>query len=46
MTLPSPSGRRAGDEGRDVTFKGAIRDVRAVASLPAGGEKEPDGLEA
>ncbi len=35
MTLPSPTGRRAGDEERDAMFMVAIRDARAVASLPA-----------
>ncbi len=33
-TLPSPSGRRAGDEGRDVMFTVAIRDARAEAQEP------------
>ena len=38
LTLPSPPGRRARDEGRDATFTASIRDARVVASLPLAGE--------
>ena len=33
-TLPSPPGRRVGDEGSDATLSVATRATRAVASLP------------